>query len=130
LATYTTEAATDVGAQNGKIPSQSPSTTAQPTASTVAQQALGTTISSGGEEPLVPPASTAFAKMVTPLEQLLQEGKAPPSLGVASSLSLGRTPTSGVWIDGLYVLLIVGAALLGLFSAPLALLFGRWRRRW
>jgi hypothetical protein len=137
FANYTTEAATDVGAQKGQVPLLIPAAAAPPTTTTVPQAAPDASLPEGsGNEPgltLDSPLSARLGLFAPPTGTATvtaTKTKLPLGLEAVSSISLGKTPSSGVWVDGLFVILVVGVALLGAFSAPLALLFGRWRKRW
>jgi hypothetical protein len=116
LSAYTVAAAADVAAQNGEVPSMTPSTGGS--YSNYSPSDFGQFSSGYGQS--TTPAATATVGTSHPSTHHIK-------IGLASSIS----PLDVVlWTGGFPVMLIFGLALLGLLSVPMAYRVGRRRGRW
>jgi hypothetical protein len=155
LASYTVAAAADVAAQNGEIPSLTPTPgghdttttikrsggkpvtgtggTPTPTPTTVTQTPT-TTASSPSSQVTSPSPTAAAAPAPPPRPSPVHQSASSPQHGSARaampSLRAISATEVGLWLGGLPVALIIGLAVGGLIAVPALYLMGRKRRRW
>jgi hypothetical protein len=127
LAKYTLAAADDVAAQNGQVPSVTPTpvsrtepppTTVPTTSTTTSTTTTTTTIT-----------TTTTAKTPTTTLPLRRLGRPHPRKPQPRAVSLGRTIGVILKTSGLVVALILALALLGMSGGPLTFIVARRRRR-
>jgi hypothetical protein len=136
LSAYTLAAATDVGAQNGLVPSvvatpATPSNGSTPAASTTqpVSPLPGFGLGSGDASALGPESLVQSSAPAT-VKEVPHTATAPLSF-----LHLGRILdvalwTGGLWQGGVLVIVLLGLAVLGMVSVPVIMRSGRRHGRW